>query len=494
MKSSMNSRRMAVAALVSALALGMQESISAPAAVLVLPIHGPIDSTQAAFVRRIVAQALREKPALVLLEVDTPGGELGATFDIVTQLQRINEAGIRMVTYIGPQDADETMGGAISAGVIISMSSPAPLYMHPQGTIGDAAPVTYGADGVEMLPEKFISPTRAKFAAVAKTNGYDPNLAEAMVDIKVVIYDARVDGERRFLRMKDIETLRAEGKTVEHQETPFVTAEQLLTLDATEAAEIGMARIAENRGAVYAAIPLAGATEEVAAWTWSENLVSFVTQGWVQIVLLVIGVIGIWIEMKTPGFGAPGVTGAAALTLFLFGHYLAGLAEFTEIVLIVVGIALLAVEIFAFPGTFVAAGLGIVCILAGVIMAMQGFVLPDISDAPWQVDTLRGSILRTLLGFASAGVVMAILAPQLPKMPFFRRVALETVVVATAPGVEDASLVGRAGTAVTDLRPGGKIDIEGKLLDVIADGEFVLHGERVVVDAVSENRIRVRKA
>lgn len=476
------------------LLLAMQDSVSAPATVLVLPVHGEIDYTQVAFVRRIVEQALREKPSLVLLEVDTPGGDLMATFDIVTQLQRINEAGIRMVTYVGPQGAAEPMGGAISAGAFISMSSPAPLYMHPQSTIGDAAPVTYGPDGLEMLPEKIVSPTRAKIEAIAKANGYDPNLAMAMVDLKIVIYDARVDGERRFLQMRDIETLRAEGRTVEYGDTPLDSAEQLLTLDAPEAVDVGMARIAANRSEVYAALALTGATEQVAAWTWSESLVAFVTQGWVQTILLVIGVIGIWIELKTPGFGAPGVLGAAALSLLLFGNYLAGLAESTEIVLIVVGIALVAVEIFAFPGTFVAATLGAICILAGVIMAMQSFVLPDVTDAPWEVDALRGSILRTLLGFASAGVVMAVLAPRLPKLPFFRRVALETTVSAQVPGVEDAGLVGRAGTASTDLRPGGKIDLDGKLLDVVTDGEFVPRGERVVVEAVSENRIRVRKA
>lgn len=482
------------AALVALSALSMQSSMSAPPTVLVLPIHGEIDYTQVAFVRRIVEQALREKPSLLLLEVDTPGGDLMATFDILTQLQRVNEAGIRMVTYIGPQGAAEPMGGAISAGAFISMSSPAPLYMHPQSTIGDAAPVTYGPDGLKMSPEKVVSPTRAKIEAIAKANGYDPNLAMAMVDLKMVVYDARVDGERRFLQMRDIEVLRAEGKTVEYGETPLVSAEQLLTLDAPEAVDVGMAKIAADRGAVYEALALTGATEQVAAWTWSESLVDFVTQGWVQTILLVIGVIGIWIEMKTPGFGAPGVFGAAALTLLLFGNYLAGLAESTEIVLIVVGIALLAVEIFAFPGTFVAAGLGVVCILAGMIMAMQSFVLPDMTDAPWQADAMRGSILRTLLGFASAGAVMAILAPRLPKLPLFRRVALETAVTATVPGAEDVSIVGATGTATTDLRPGGKIELSGKLLDVVADGEFVARGERVVVEAVSENRIRVRKA
>jgi membrane-bound serine protease (ClpP class) len=137
-------------------------------------------------------------------------------------------------------------------------------------------------------------------------------------------------------------------------------------------------------------------------------------------------------------------------------------------------------------------------VTAGLVMAMQDFVIPDVAGAPWQVDTLVGAVLRMLGSFVGAAAGMALLAPLLPKIPIFNRVVLKTDLAAAggfvAPGVSaELNLVNRQGVAVTELRPGGKIEIDGALYDVITDGEFIDKGVVVVVQSIEGNRIRVER-
>ena len=474
-----------------------QKSSGSATSVQVIPIYGEINTTQTAFVLRAVGVALESKPDLVLLDVDTPGGSVEEMLRIVSALGRIKDAGIRMATYIGPSNLQ---GAAYSAGVVISLTSPSPLYMHPQSAIGAAVVIMVGPEGVEAAGEKFTSAMRAKFAAVAKDNGYDPDLIVAMVDIRKKIYRVKVDGQDDVMEAAEIEQLERDAEhEIEVFEPPLADEREVLTLDARQAEELGMARIVKDRSGVYTLLGLENVTETVMQRTWSEDLVGVVTSGWVRIVLLILGIMGIWIEMKTPGFGAPGVVGVAAFTVFIFGHYVAGLAEFPEIILIVVGVAFLAVEIFLFPGTLVSGILGVVCIFAGIILAMQSFVLPDFSEAPWEVETFRTAILQMLLSFAGAGAGIVMLAPLLPKIPMLGRVVLKTDLDAAkgfeAPGVSDleGTLKGRHGIAITSLRPGGKIEINGDLYDVVTDGEFLEKGEQVIVQSVESNHICVQR-
>jgi membrane-bound serine protease (ClpP class) len=132
------------------------------------------------------------------------------------------------------------------------------------------------------------------------------------------------------------------------------------------------------------------------------------------------------------------------------------------------------------------------------MMAMQDFVIPDVAGAPWQVDTLVGAVFKMLGSFAGAAIGIALLAPLIPKIPFFGRVVLKTDLAAAggfvAPGVSsDPKLLGLQGIAVTPLKPGGKIEIDGKLFDVVTDGEFVDKGQTVVVQSIDGNRIRVER-
>jgi membrane-bound serine protease (ClpP class) len=188
------------------------------------------------------------------------------------------------------------------------------------------------------------------------------------------------------------------------------------------------------------------------------------------------------------------VLGGAALLLYFFGHSLAGLAEATDIVLFVVGIGLVLVEILLLPGTGIFAITGVLCAAAGLILSLQGFTLPDTTGAPWEVDVLLSSVGRTLTSLATASVLFLLALRFLPKVPVANRLVLQTEIGGAAPGTSTSpDFAGRHGHATTPLRPGGKVSIDGQILDVVAEGEFIAQGEPVEILRVEGMRIVVAR-
>lgn len=454
--------------------------------VVVVQIVGPIDYAKLALVKRAAGLIREEKPALALFEIDTPGGRGDFMMEIGEEIMNLP---VPTAAYIRPMGSG---GGAWSAGVYIAISCKR-LFMHPGTVIGAATPVD-GATG-EAVGEKYVSAFREKFRARAEQNGYPGNLIVAMVDPSLELFEVTIEGKKHFATVRDLENLKAQGKEFSWPTTPYDTKEKLLTLTDRQAVDAGIARGAATRQEVLREAGLsAGAAETVVSPSWSESLVGFVTSPVVSMLLLVVGVLGIWIELKTPGFGAAGIVGIVAMALFLFGHHLAGLAEISEVLLIVFGVVLIFVEIFFFPGVGVFAIGGALCILAGLILAMQTFVLPSPETAPWQMDAFLSSIGRVIASFVGASIGLLLVLRFLPRVPVVGRVVLQAAIEGAAPmPAAEAALAGKEGHAVTPLRPGGKVEVGGQMLDVVAEGEFVAQGEPVVVLRVEGMRIVVGK-
>jgi membrane-bound serine protease (ClpP class) len=476
------------------LALSLQIALSGqdrPSAsrVMIVPIVGEIDYKNVALVKRAVRKIKAEKPDLVIFEIDTPGGRVDLMLAIGEEIMSINP--IPNVAYVRPALGGEIMGGAISAGSYIAMSCKK-IYMYPGTVIGAATPVLIDGGNAKPVEAKYVSVMREKFRSRAEQNGYSPNLAAAMVDREIELFEVVVDGKREYLTAGDIEKLRKAGKTLDVPTIPFDSKEQLLTLTARQVVETGMGKIAESRPAIYSDMKLVAPAEEQIEASWSEALVAILTSQIVSTILLVVGILGIWVELKTPGFGVAGVVGVLAIGLVLFGHHLAGLAQVMDIVLIVVGILLVIVELVFFPGMAVFAITGVLCILAGLVFAFQGFAIPDVKGAPWEVDVFLSAIGRVLVGFVGAGFGFLAIMRYLPNVPLFNRLVLQAEIGGVAPGPALApGLVGRRGHAATPLRPGGKIEVDGDVHDVVAEGEFVAKGEPVEVLRIEGNRIVV---
>jgi membrane-bound serine protease (ClpP class) len=415
----------------------------------VVPIEGVIDLGLAPFVERILSDAAATGAAAVILEVNTFGGRVDAAVLIRDALLR---APVRTVAFVNKR--------AISAGALISLAAET-IAMADGGTIGAATPVEIGAPGSPAQPvaEKTVSYVRKEFRATAESRKRPLLLAEAMVDADV-----------------EIPGLNAKGK--------------LLTLTTEEALTHGFADFrADTVDAVLASLGLAGAEVRRATPTWAETLVRFLTHPIVSSLLTTIGILGIILEMRTPGFGLPGALGILSLGLFFWGHWLVRLAGWEEILLVAVGLVLLGVEIFVTPGFGLTGTLGLVALLGGLGLSLVG------AGATWPVVlTALGQVVVSLLLAIAASLVML---RFLPRLPFGRRLILETELdaregFASAPEA-DLMWLGKRGTAASTLRPAGIATLEGDRVDVVSDGEFIEAGEPITVVKVDGNRIVVRQ-
>ncbi|OGK86518.1 MAG: hypothetical protein A2050_08725, partial [Candidatus Rokubacteria bacterium GWA2_73_35] len=417
--------------------------------VYVAPIHGIIDLGLAPFVERVLEDAAVAGAAAVILEINTFGGRVDAAVVIRDSLLR---ARVRTVAFVNKR--------AISAGALISLAAEK-IAMADGGTIGAATPVEMGAPGGPAQPvaEKTVSYVRKEFRATAESRRRPPLLAEAMVDADVEIPDVIAKGK-------------------------------LLTLTTEEALTHKVADFrADSLEAVLEALDLGGADVRRAAPTWAETIVRFLTHPVVSSLLMTIGILGIIVELRTPGFGVPGALGIASLVLFFWGHWLVRLVGWEELLLVSLGLLLLAIEIFVTPGFGVTGALGIAALLGGLGLSLVG------AGATWPAVLIAvGRVAASLL--VALAVSLAVLR-FLPRLPFGRRLVLETELTArggfaSAPEADRAWL-GKRGTAASTLRPAGIADIEGERVDVVSDGEFIETGEPITVVRVDGNRIVVRR-
>jgi membrane-bound serine protease (ClpP class) len=416
--------------------------------VYVLTIDGVIDLGLAPYVARAIRDAHTAGAAAVVLDINTFGGRVDAAVAIRDHL--LNSP-VRTIAFINQR--------AISAGALIALACDT-IVMTKGGTIGAAAPVTGGGTG-ESVPadEKSVSYVRKEFRATAEARGRPPELAEAMVDADVAV-PGIID----------------EGK--------------LLTMTTTEAMTHKVAELtADTLESALAAAGLSGATTLRVDETWAESVVRFLTHPVVSSLLMTLALLGILIEIRTPGFGAPGAIGLLCLGLMFWGHWIVQLAGWEEFLLISIGILLIAVEVLVIPGTSVAGAAGVVAMVAGLAMILVGAG----ATGPVVIRALGRVSLSILVALIGAVFLMRLL----PQLPFGRRLILDTGMAAGLGWVSspdsDQQLLGRTGTATSPLRPAGIATIDGVRVDVVSDGGFIDAGTAVAVTRVDGNRIVVRK-
>ncbi|MFW6334104.1 MAG: NfeD family protein, partial [Desulfosalsimonas sp.] len=226
--------------------------------------------------------------------------------------------------------------------------------------------------------------------------------------------------------------------------------------------------------------------------TWSEVLVRFIDK--IAPILVMIGLVGLYIEVKAPGFGLPGAVGVACLSLVFFSQYLVGLAHYTEFFILVAGIILIGVEVFVLPGFGIAGFAGMVLIAAAMVLAMQDFVLPDPS-IPWQKDLLVENGAQVIGAYIAAMIAgLLFIRYVMPRIPSSREGPyLASSLKDARAETRETEMVSRGdtGVALTYLRPSGKAEINGEMFDVITENIFLEKGTRVKVIDIRGNRIVV---
>lgn len=452
--------------------------------IFVIPVSGDVEPAMAAFIKRAFRDTVDSPDALFILEIDTFGGRIDSALEIVeTLLAASPRKTIALVT-----------NKAISAGALIALACNQ-LVMMPHTTIGGAAPIALTPEGPEMLGEKFQAPLRAKFRTLARHNNYPPTLAEAMVSAEMTVYKVVLDGETRYLDEHQFANLSSTEKERITSKKTVVPKGELLIMDDAEAYALG-----------FSMMTVTGITDLLDKMnienyqiihlepSWSENLGRVIIS--IAPILLMIGMGALYTELRAPGFGVFGIIGVLCLGLVFMNQYLVGLANYTELIIIVLGLVLLLVEFFVLPGFGVAGIAGFICIAIGMILSFQDFIIPDPS-LPWQQGILTGNIIKVLASFVVAFLSSLLFVRYLlPRMgAIIDGPYLDTTLASSHADSEKSKEVQLAdsGVAVTSLHPAGKMEINHQIIDVVTEGDFIEQGTTVVVTEIKGNLIIVQR-
>jgi len=422
---------------------------------LVGRIDGEINLAESAYIKRLVERAEAEGAAGLALELNTFGGRLDAAVAIRDKLL---DADLTTVVFINKR--------AISAGALISLAC-THIAISAGGTIGAATPVMSGPSQQmpEQVAEKYLSYFRQEMRVTAEATGRNGDIAAAMVDPDI-----------------EIPGISEQGK--------------LLTLTTSGAVEHGIADLeAASLDEALAGLGFDVATRALER-SWAEQLAAFLTsQAIASLLFLGMMVLG-YMEFQTPGFG---VFGAGALICFLllyFSHYLVNLAGWEEVLLFVIGIALLLVELLVLPGFGVAGVAGLLAILVSAVLLLMAGDWSDLSfENPFSIE----AFFRVLVTTAVAGLAIGSLMRYLPgfgktrvgsRMVLTKGLSREEGYVSHQPS--GADWVGRRGMALTDLRPSGKAVFDGRRMNVETEGGYVVKDETVEVIGAKEGRLVVK--
>ena len=447
------------------------ESYAGKIVVIPIGMESLIRKTKFEFIQRIIKKAEEDKASAIIFDLNTPGGIAWYTEEIM--LSDLQNLSLPTYSYVNPK--------AMSAGALIAIATDY-IYMHEPSTIGAAAPVMgNGQDIPESMLKKVLSDIVSTADNVARLKGHDPAIAKAFIDTKA---------ELTF----EVPVITNEGGLSYVNAFASDSENDLLVLNAWEATQVingkkifaeGVASSLEDlvqkaklQGKIVTAKPLG--FELVGDW-----IVKLAP--W----LLLFGIAGAYMELKVPGFGIPGFLSLICFALFFFGHNVAGyMAGFEAIGVFALGLILILLELFVFPGLLVFGLLGVVCIVGSLIYSMV-----DPLNLNWdgsvnfsELGVLLGDpITNVLIAFIGAFVIALFLMRYLSSMPMTRWMVLDEV-QSHGPALNSSdnedgggTLIGVMGTAATDLRPSGSVVINDKRVDVISSGAFISAGSAIIV-------------
>lgn len=522
--------------------------------IAVIPVTGVVYDFTFESLQRRVDKALAEGATLIVIELDTPGGVATSAMKISKYIRTLP---VPTVAWVNNE--------ALSAGIMIAAACDE-IVMSPASLTGDCAPIIPGINLAATERAKALSPILEEFRDSAQDNGYDFVMFQAMCVLGVEVYMVEKSdgsGERRLVNQIDYAVMvKGESPQDYASQTPppggavqapaiedvgAVTlsvateadrgawravevlpsgdnapggmvhdGKTLLTRNQKRAADIGLSKATIASQADLQKNYRAGGVFVVAP-TWSEGLAAVLTSWWARIILIIVCLIGAYIEMQAPGLSVPGAVAAAALLLLIGAPYIIGLAEVWHILLFLVGFALVIVELVFTPAFGLLGIAGLMMMFMGVVLS----VVPSGKGAggqgvgwlppPEMWDRMVASMFFTLLALLASGVGFYYITKYFGKIPGLNRLILQTVQPsAAAVGMDPAGnpihvsgdevlgvgviTVGLAGTALTELRPSGMARFGEHNVDVVSVGPFIEKGDKVKVVEVRGNRIVVDQA
>ncbi|TWT88744.1 hypothetical protein Mal64_22320 [Pseudobythopirellula maris] len=489
---------------------------------VMVDLAGPLTPAVVKRTQTLLGEEIARGSNWIGLRIDSPGGDWRNSLQLARTVADLREAEARVVAYV-PNEA-----GAGAALVALACDQ---IVMHPGARLTGVARVAEevpdpagdeNADGGRNLKREAADDEPADAVAaneaaadpplgraelesivttlresLAERTGRTWSLLSSVVDpaLEVRRYSHNINGAQRDFCPEEL----AEQPNPDDWRVGEVVTEagEPLALDAERAERLGVAWAVVDSVDGLARLYGLESAPRTAEPNWALELVEALASPGFAALLLVAAIAGIYLELNTPGLGIGGFISAVAFMLFFWSKFLHGTADWLEALLFIVGLMFILVEIFVLPGFGIFGLGGGAMVIAALVLASQTFILPQTES---QLDQLRDS-LSVVAGSAVGCLVVGLaLRKYLPHSPVFQRLTLaggeeaDRIEQERREAIADYThLVGQRGEATTSLLPSGKAEIDGELVDVMADGGAIDRGARVEVVKVQGTRVLVRQ-
>lgn len=449
-------------------------------------IKGPLRAEIVNRAQRLIEDAIRRDDAnFVCVRIDSAGGSPADALRFATFLAAdLPSDEIRTVAYVPYQAlADAALITAACDHVIV----------HPDTTLGGEGDVVFQPRQIEQVKTTLRE-------VLSKRTHRSWSLVAAMVDPELEVFRCTRRGNQRYVEYFSEQELQEQPDAEDWQKGEVVhQAGSVLQVDGEQAVEWGLAK--EAVSGFGELVQLYGLEDDPAMLqpTWADILIEALGSPWVAVLLLMIGAVGLMIELQTPGVGIGGFVATTCFVLFFWSRFLGQTAGWLEILLFTLGLVFLALELFVLPGFGIFGLGGGALILVSLILAGQTFIIPRNA---YQMEQFRHSLLVIVgAGIGTAAGLWAV-NRWLPRVPGLGRIMLAPPSEQESQDIQqrgtlstlDASWVGKRGKVTSPLLPSGKARIEGRLIDVVSeDFDSIDAGNEVEISEVRGLRVFVRR-
>lgn len=454
------------------------------------------------YVRQALEYYKKNKPIFIILHLNTPGGEVFAAQKIADALKEMDvQEGVPIVSFID--------NWAISAGALIAYSTRY-IAVTKDGAMGAAEPLTVSGEKTEVASEKVNSAMRADFANRARFFGRNPAIAEAMVDKDIIL----VRREGQIIKLNDADQILKTDQVISPKgKLLTLDAEQLMEykvadlvvqpqkLDPITTSELEQGQWAASKNLLFTAPFLKSIPEAVIdeyQMDWKTRFFAFLANPVVSSALFLGLMLGLYMEMSSPGFGLPGTIALTSLFLITLSSFSLEIAGWLELILLLTGLAVLLVEVFVLPTFGLLGFIGLILFFAGLF----GMMLPGLKGFAFEWDTktvnAAGEALLERLAWLSGAFLVGIAFAYFftPSLGRFSRLVLhgsEQGGYIAGENPHELPQPGTSGEAWSPLRPAGKVIINDQMYDALSAGEYIEKGDPIIIERLEGSTIVVRR-
>lgn len=458
------------------------------------------------YVKNALDYYKQNPPIFIILELNTPGGEVFSAQTISDALKEMDtQLDIPIVAFVN--------NWAISAGAMLAYSSRY-ITTVKDGSMGAAEPILQGEGGKqETASEKVNSAIRTDFANRAAFFDRNPYLAEAMVDKDIILVKRdgkviKIDNDTLLLPTDflispkgKLLTLTAKEMLEYHVADLLVPPAKVLPLteDEKSSGKYPASKFLLFSAPFFKDIPHA----EIDSFRldWKGTLVSWLAHPVVQSLLFLGLMIGFYMEISTPGFGLPGSIGAICLVLIIMSSYGQEIAGYLEVVLLLAGLSIILFDLFILPTFGLLGVVGLLFAIAGLL----GLMLPGIQNFNYEYTTntvnAAGEMLFNRLSWLSGtflvglAIIVALARWVLPRFKGFDRFVSTGDQTGWSSSGDTSGLpqAGSKGTAFSPLRPSGKVLVGGKIYEALTNGSFVAEGKPIEITGSEGSTLYVKE-